>query len=257
MVADAARERGSYVVAVAHQGETDPALTKSVDKIIWIKLGQLGKLINAFKKNSIVKATMAGTITKRRMFDNISPDIKGLALISKMAIFHDDRILRAVAEELAGHGIEIVSSTIYLPELVTPTGNLTRKKPGKADREDIRIGWMIAKELGRMDVGQCVVIKKRTVLALEAIDGTNETILRGGRLAGEKAVVIKVSKPSQDLRFDVPSVGIETLKVMHEVKASILALEAGKTLMFEKDQMIEFADNHKICIVAIENIEKF
>jgi DUF1009 family protein len=257
MVAAAAREKGSYVVAVAHQGETDPALAKSVDKIIWIKLGQLGKLISALKNNSIGKAVMAGTITKRRMFNDISPDIKGLALISKMAIFHDDGILRAVAEELAGQGIEIISSTIYLPELVTPSGNFTRKKPGKADREDIRIGWKIAKELGRVDVGQCIVIREKAVLALEAIDGTNETILRGGRLAGENAVVVKVSKPSQDLRFDVPSVGIETLKVMSEVKASVLALEAGKTLMFKKDKMIEYADKHAICIVAIENIEKF
>ncbi|MBN2060645.1 MAG: UDP-2,3-diacylglucosamine diphosphatase LpxI [Deltaproteobacteria bacterium] len=257
MVADAARKRGFCVIAVAHHGETDPALAERVDKIIWIKLGQLGKLIKALKSNNVSRALMAGTIKKRRMFTNVSPDIKGLALISKMAIFHDDRILRALAEELALQGIEIVSSTIYLPELMTPQGCLTRRKPGKADKEDIRLGWKIAKELGEMDVGQCVVMRRRTVLALEAIDGTNETILRGGRLAGEKAVVIKVSKPFQDMRFDLPSVGLETLKVMSEVKASVLALEAGKTLMFEKNQMIDYADNHSISIVSIEDIDNF
>lgn len=257
MVADAAREKGYHVVAVAHEGETDPALADKVDKIIWIKLGQLGKLIRALKNNGVRRALMAGTIAKPKMFGNVRPDIKGMLLISKMAIFHDDGILRAVAEELAGQGIEIVSSTIYLPELVTAAGYLTRKRPGKYEREDIRMGWKIAKALGGMDIGQCVVLRRRTVLALEAIDGTDETILRGGRLAGEKAVVVKVSKPSQDLRFDLPSVGLGTLKAMSEVKASVLALEAGKTLMFEKKQMIEYADNNAISIVSIENIENF
>jgi DUF1009 family protein len=213
MVADAVKKKGLRMVAVAHHGETDPSLSEKADEIVWIKLGQLGHLIKALKKRGIHNAIMAGTITKKRMFENIRPDLKGLTLMSKLAVFHDDDILRAVAKELAREDIEIVSSTYYLPDLLAPTGCLTRKRPSKSEKEDIDFGWKVAKELGRLDIGQCVVVRKKTILALEAIDGTDETILRGGRLGRESAVVIKVSKPNQDLRFDVPTVGIETLKL--------------------------------------------
>ena len=250
MVANAARKQGFHIVAVAHQGDTDSALADNVDKIIWIKLGELGKLINCFKKNCVRKALMAGTITKRRMFEKVRPDLKGLALMSKIAIFHDDGILRAVADELAKEGIEIVSATDYLPELLAPQGCLTKKRPGKEEKSDIEFGWKVAKELGRLDIGQCVVLRNKTVLALEAIDGTNETIIRGGRIAGEKAVVVKVSKPHQDLRFDMPSVGLDTVKVMSQVKASVLAVEAGKTLIFDRPEMIEYAEEVGISVVS-------
>jgi hypothetical protein len=250
MVSEAARKIDFRVVAVAVNGETEPSLSDKVDEIVWIKLGQLGQLIKAFKKEGVQKALMAGTITKRRMFENIRPDLKGLTVMSKLAIFHDDDILRAVAAELAREGIEIVSSTTYLPELIAPLGSLTRRRPNKTENEDIYFGWEVAKELGRMDVGQCVVVRSKTVLALEAIDGTDETILRGGRLAKKNAVVVKVSKPNQDLRFDVPSVGLNTVRVMSEVKASALAVEAGKTLIFEKSEMIKYADRAGIAIIS-------
>ena len=250
MVAEAARKINFHVVAVAVSGETEPLLSNKVDEIVWIKLGQLGQLIKAFKKEGVQKALMAGTITKKRMFENIRPDLKGLTVMSKLAIFHDDDILRAVAEELAREGIEIVSSTTYLPELIAPPGSLTKRRPSKTENEDINFGWEVAKELGRLDIGQCVVVRSKTVLALEAIDGTNETILRGGRLAKKNAVVVKVSKPNQDLRFDVPSVGLETVRVMSQVKASALAVEAGKTLMFEKSEMIKYADSAGIAIIS-------
>ena len=250
MVAEAARKIDFRVVAVAVSGETEPTLSEKVDEIVWIKLGQLGQLIKAFKKEGAQKALMAGTITKRRMFENIRPDLKGLTVMSKLAIFHDDDILRAVAAELAREGIEIVSSTTYLPELIAPRGSLTKRRPNKAENEDIYFGWGVAKELGRLDIGQCVVVRSKTVLALEAIDGTDETILRGGRLAKKNAVVVKVSKPNQDLRFDVPSVGLNTVRVMSEVKASALAVEAGKTLMFEKSEMIKYADRAGIAIIS-------
>lgn len=250
MAAESAREQGLRVVAVAHHGETDPSLADNVDTISWIKLGQLGKLISVFKKNQVTKALMAGTITKSNMFSKARPDLKGLAFISKLAILHDDRILRGVADELAKEGIEIVSATQYLPQLLAPSGCLTVKKPGKKEETDIKFGWEIAKELGRLDAGQCVVVRDKTVLALEAIDGTNETIKRGGKLAEKNAVVVKVSKPNQDLRFDIPSVGVETIKVMSGVRASVLAVEAGKTLMFDKSEMIEYANKAGISIVS-------
>jgi DUF1009 family protein len=252
IAADAARRRGVRVVAVAHLGETDPTLSDRVDEIVWIKLGQLGHLIKTLKKQGVRKALLAGTITKKKMFENIRPDLKGLTLMSRLAVFHDDDILRAVADELAKEGIEIVSSILYLPDLVAQPGCLTRKKPSRAEQEDIRFGWKVAKELGRLDIGQCVVVRRKTVLALEAMEGTNETILRGGSLGKEKAVVVKVSKPKQDLRFDVPAVGVDTVRTMARVKASVLAVEAAKTLIFDKIEMITYADESGISIIALE-----
>jgi DUF1009 family protein len=251
MVADAARERGFRVVAVAHEGETDPLLAEKVDELAWIKLGQLGHLIKALKKAGVTKTVMAGSINKKKMFENVRPDLRGLTLMSKLAIFHDDDILRAVAEELHQEGIDMVGSAEHLPELLAPRGNLTRRKPNREEREDVEFGWKIAKELGRLDIGQCVVVRKKSVLALEAIEGTNETILRGGRLAKENAVVVKVSKPNQDLRFDLPAVGPETIQVMAKVRATVLAIEAGKTLIFDKEEMISYADRLKIAVVSL------
>lgn len=251
MVADAARERGLRVVAVAHEGETDPLLAQKVDKLTWIRLGQLGHLIKALKKAGVTKTVMAGSINKKKMFENVRPDLRGLTLMSKLAIFHDDDILRAVAAELHKEGIDMVSSAEHLPELLAPRGNLTHRKPNREEREDVEFGWKIAKELGRLDVGQCVVVRKKTVLALEAIEGTNETILRGGELAKENAVVVKVSKPNQDLRFDVPAVGPETIQAMSKVRASVLAIEAGKTLIFDKDEMISYANRLRIAVLSL------
>ncbi len=249
MVADSIRKQGHRVLAVAHREETDPKLAKKVDQIVWIRLGQLGQLIKALKKNGVQKALMAGTISKRLMF-KVKPDLKGLTLMSKLAIFHDDSILRSLAKELEKEGIYIVSATAYIPELLSPPGCLTKRKPTKKEKEDIEFGWRIAKELGKLDIGQCVVVRRGTVLALEAMEGTDETILRGGKLAREKAVVVKVSKPNQDLRFDIPSVGLNTVESMAKVKASVLALEAGKTLMFDKPEMIELANRSGIAILS-------
>ena len=249
MVAESIRKQGHRVVAVAHREETDPGLEKKVDQMVWIRLGQLGQLIKALKKHGVQKALLAGTITKRLMF-KIKPDLKGLTLMSKLAIFHDDGILRSLAKELEKEGIYIVSAAAYIPELLSPPGCLTKKKPTKKEKEDIAFGWRIAKELGKLDIGQCVVVRRGTVLALEAMEGTEETILRGGKLAREKAVVVKVSKPNQDLRFDIPSVGLRTVETMANVKASVLALEAGKTLIFDKSEMIRLANSSGIVIVS-------
>jgi len=253
LVAEAVKKQGRRVVAVAHYDETDPALSERVDDIVWVKLGQLGQLIKAFKQRGVSEALMAGTITKKRMFENIRPDLKGLAIMSKLAFFHDDDILRAVSQELDGEGIRIVGSTRFLPELIAPEGCLTIRRPNKSEKEDIRFGWKMAKALGELDIGQCVVVRKRTVLALEAIDGTDATILRGGLLAREKAVVVKVSKPNQDLRFDVPSVGLETVRTLARVKGAVLAVEAENTLLFDKSQMITEANQNKIAIVCLRS----
>lgn len=251
LIAEAAKKEGMRVMAVAHHDETDPKLSDRVDDIVWIKLGQLGQLIKAFKTRDVTEALMAGTITKKRMFENIRPDLKGLTIMSKLAFFHDDDILRAVSKELAREGVTIISSTQFLPELIAPEGCLTARRPNRAEKEDIRFGWKMAKALGRLDIGQCVVVRKKTVLAVEAIDGTDATILRGGRLAQEKAVVVKVSKPGQDIRFDVPCVGLETIRTLSRVNGAVLAVEAGNTLLFDKAEMIAEADMNHIAIVSL------
>lgn len=251
LIAEAARKHGRRVVAVAHLDETDPRLTERVDDIVWIKLGQLGRLIKAFRSRDVREALMAGTITKKKMFDNIRPDFKGLAIMSRLAFFHDDDILRAVASELDREGVAIVSSTRFLPELIAPEGCLTARRPSRAEMDDIRFGWKMAKSLGQMDIGQCVVVRKRTVLAVEAIEGTDAAILRGGELAREKAVVVKVSKPNQDLRFDAPSVGLGTIRTLSRVKGAVLAVEAGKTLLFDKETMIAEADKNRIAVISL------
>ena len=250
MLAEAARRKDIRVVAVAHVGETDEALADSVDSLIWVKLGQLGKVINALKREGVMHALMAGTITKKKMFTNVMPDLKALSLMGSLAVFHDDDILRTVAGVFSREGIEIVSATAMLPELLAPEGVLTRRKPDRAEQRDVEFGWGVVKEIGRLDIGQCVVVRRRTVLAVEAIEGTDEAIRRGGRLAGEKAVVVKASKPQQDLRFDVPTVGLQTIITMKEVGASVLAIEAGKTLIFDRERMTHFAESANIAVVS-------
>lgn len=251
LVAEAARRRGCFTVAVAHEGETDTALEGHVDELVWIKLGQFGRLIRAFRSRGVTRVMMAGTIAKRRMFSRLRPDLKGLAVMTRMAVFHDDGILRNVSREMEREGIMVIPSTHFLPELMAPPGVLTRRKPKKQEMSDIGFGWRMAKELGRLDIGQCVVVRSRTVIALEAMEGTDETIRRGGLIAREKAVVVKVSKPTQDLRFDVPAVGPVTIRVMKEVKASVLAVEAGRTLVFEMPEMVRLADEAGIAVVSL------
>jgi hypothetical protein len=252
LVAEAARRQGYRTFAVAHGGETDPFLAEVVDGVVWVRLGQLGRVIQALKAGGVQKVLMAGTIAKRRMFGRVRPDLKGLALMSKMAVFHDDGILKAVSRELEKAGMRVISSTEFLPELTAPEGVLTARRPSRQEMEDVRFGWTMAKELGRLDIGQCVVVRRKTVLAVEAMEGTDEAIRRGGGLAREKAVVVKVSKPGQDLRFDVPSVGSGTVEVMAGAGASVLAVEAGRTLIFDREAMIGRADEAGISVVSLD-----
>jgi len=249
--AQSAQKQGFEVVAAAHRGETDPALERLVSSLQWVSVGQLSKIIRFFKKAGVARAVMAGGITKGRLFTHLRPDLRALKLLSRMKHVGDDGILRGVAAELEGEGIVIVSPTLYLPELVVPCGVLSRRQPTAAEMRDIQFGCTIAREIGRLDIGQCVVVRRQAVLAVEAIDGTDDTIRRGGLLAGEKAVVVKLSKPNQDLRFDVPAVGLGTIEVMQEVKASVLALEAGKTLMFDREAMLQLADQSKIAVIGL------
>jgi DUF1009 family protein len=252
LFAKAAHSQGLKVYAAAHQGETDEALVDHVERLQWVKLGQLGKIISFFKQEGVKKTVFIGSITKTNIFRDVRPDLKGLELWNKINIKQDDAILRAVADRLEKDGIEVVASTGYVPELLFPKGILTKNKPTKDQMVDIIYGWEIARSLGNLDIGQCVVVRNQTVLAVEAIEGTDATILRGGTLGKEKAVVVKLRKPKQDLRFDLPAIGMKTIDSMKEVKASVLAVEAEYALFFDRDAVIQAADNAGIVIVGVE-----
>jgi DUF1009 family protein len=248
LFAQAAKDQGFQIVAVAHRGETDPALADLVHQIHWIHVGQLGKIIRIFQTAGVRRAVMAGGISRGRLFREFRPDLRALGVIRRAGAGKDDQILRAVAAELEQEGITMVPSTIFLEDLLAAPGPLSRRVPTSEELQDIDFGFQIAKEIGRLDLGQCVVVRRQVVVALEAIEGTDETIRRGGRLAGPGVVVVKVSKPHQDLRFDVPAVGRDTIRVMTEVKAAVLALEAGKTLIFDRAQMLQEADQARIAV---------
>jgi hypothetical protein len=253
--AKAARAKGFSIYAVAHQNETDPLLEEHVDEIRWIYLGQIKKLINFFKSNQVTEAVMMGTIAKAKLFKDLRPDTKAISLIAGMRHTLDDGILRSLAGMLEKEGITIRSSTFLLPNLLAEKGCWTKRKPSRAEKRDITLGWEIAKGIGRLDIGQCVVVEGGSILAVEAIDGTDATIMRGGKLGSGKSAVVKVCKPDQDLRFDIPAIGLETIKTMHLAGANMLVIEAGKAVVFEKEEMIVLADKWKMSIIAMEKPE--
>lgn len=252
LFAEAAQAAGVEVVAVAHEGETPPELADRVPALTWVHVGELGKIIATFQAAGVTQAVMAGGIYKVGALTNIRPDARGMAFIGTLPNLNDDVILRGVARELEAEGIEIVESTRFLPALVPEVGTLTRAEPDADQWKDIRLGVAAAKAIGRWDIGQSVVVKRGTVIAVEGAEGTNATIRRAGELAGDGGVVVKVSKPQQDLRFDVPAVGPDTVTVLHEAGARVLAVEAGKTLLIERPTFVEQADKHDLAVVAVD-----
>lgn len=253
--ADNARKLGYHVSAVAHEGETEPELAGHVDRIHWIKIGQISKLIKAFKEDKVHQAVMLGGIKKTHVFTTVRPDFRTLAMATRLALWKDDDILREFAKELEREGIAICESTFGLEGILVEEGTLTARAPSEKEWDDIRYGWEVAHDIGRLDIGQCVVIKDRVVVAVEAVEGTDGAIKRGGDLAKEGAVVVKRSKPQQDLRFDLPAVGPRTIEVMASVKASVLAIEAGRTILLDREIMLEKARSARIAIVGIASLK--
>jgi hypothetical protein len=247
-----AAQKGFRVFAVGYHGETDPSLSESVELLEIIHIGQIKRLIRFFKSHLISEAVMIGAIKKPSSIRYIRPDLKAVSLLASMRHdTHDDRILRAFAKILEEEGIRIQPSTFLIPELLAQAGCWTKRKPAKEELPDIDLGWQMAKEIGRLDIGQCVVVSNGTVMAVEAIDGTDSTIRRGGQLSKGRAVVVKVCKPNQDFRFDVPAVGAQTIRTMQESGAKVLVIEAGKSLVYDKEEMIRQADAWGIAIVAL------
>jgi len=249
--AAAARAAGVEVVAVAHRGETPEEIGTYADELTWVRVGELGKIIRVLKRAGVRRAVMAGGIRKPRHLADMRPDFRGAAFLAKTRSLKDDVLLRGIAAELERDGITVVESTLFCGALVPRAGTLTRATPRAKEWEDVRFGFRVAKDIGRWDIGQSVVVKGGTVLAVEGIEGTDEAIRRGGLLGRGGIVVVKVSKPTQDLRFDVPAVGPTTIDVLREVGGRVLALEADRTLMLDREAMIAAADAADIAIVAL------
>lgn len=255
LFAKAARKAGRRIVLIAHKGETDEKVIEFTDSVKWVKLGQLGKIIAHFKKEGVEETVFLGTITKTKIFRDILPDLKGLSVWNKIDKRHDDAILRAIGDVLEKEGITVVESTKYLDHLLFPQGVLTKTKPNKKQKKDIEFAWYNARAIGELDIGQCIVVRDKMVVAVEAIEGTDAAILRGGALAKDNAVVVKVRKPGQDFRFDLPATGLKTIKTMSKVGASVLAVEAGQSLIFDRDEMVEMANEAGIVVVGVREDE--
>ena len=234
LVAQAARRAGRRIVAVAVREEASPDLAAEVDEFHWVGLGHLGRCIALLQAANVQEAVMAGQVKHRQLFSGIVPDFKLLGVLGRLITRNTDSIIGAVAETLAEAGIRLVASTSLLSEEMAREGAMTSRRPSGSEQKDIAYGERIARALAGLDLGQAVAVKEQAAVALEAMEGTDEVIRRAGRLAGAGVAVVKVSKPSQDMRFDVPVVGLGTLAAMDAAGARVLAIDSGRTLVIER-----------------------
>ncbi len=250
-MARAARAAGvAKLVVAAFQNETDPALTSLVDSIEWMRVGQLGKMLGFLEKSGASHAVMSGQIHPKNLFD-LRPDIKALVVLARLKQRNAESIFGAIADEMKAVGVELLPATTYMEQHLAPAGLIAGPKLKPRDEDDLRYGFHIAKESSRLDIGQTVVVKNGTVLAVEAFEGTNAAIARGGELGRKDALMIKVSKPNQDFRFDVPVIGPLTLEAARAAKLRAIGVEAGKTLLLEREKLTALADQHRISIFGI------
>lgn len=253
--ARAASRHGVSVVAIGLKKETSPELENYVDEIHWTGLAKLGKWIKIFKNAGVEHAVMCGGVEKSKMYPDITrylPDLRSMKVWYENARSRADHtLLEAVVREFKQEGIAIESSVLYCPDLLAEEGTLTKLEPSDEQWEDIRFGWSLAKQIARMQIGQTIVVKDKAVIAVEGMDGTDATIKRGGRIAGEGTVVIKVAKENHDPRFDIPCIGPETVDVLSEAGAAVLAVAAGNTIVLNDDATTARAEKAGVVITAV------
>jgi DUF1009 family protein len=263
VVAEALKQQGYSVYCVGLKDHTDPVLRQLCDDYQDVGMGKLGAAIRFFRRRGVTAATMAGKIHKVRLFEPMFilrhfPDWRGLRafyphFFSGKKDRKDDTLLGAIVAAFADDGIVFIPATDFAPELLVKFGTLTRRRLSRAEQRDIQFGWQIAKEIGRLDIGQSVVIKHQAVMAIEAVEGTDQCIRRAGQLCRSGGfTVVKVAKPQQDMRFDVPTIGLGTLQTLAESGGRVLAVEAGKTILIDEPEVIEFANRHNLTVVAID-----
>ena len=253
LVLEGARSQGIDMAVIALREEASPELERVATRLHWVSLGELGKALELLHQEGVNKAVMAGQVKHNQIFSSIRPDWKLAKLLFSLAVKNTDALIGAVAQVLEAEGIELVDSTAFLRPLVPEPGVLTRRTPDGSEAADIAYGRGIARRIAGLDLGQTVVVRDRACVAIEAMEGTDETIERAARLAGgARLVVVKVSKPQQDMRFDVPVVGLPTVEVMKRSHATALAVDAGRTLLFDRARLIDAADAAGIAIQAFE-----
>jgi UDP-2,3-diacylglucosamine hydrolase len=251
LVLEGARSQGIDMAVIALKEEASPELEKLSKRLHWVSLGELSKTIDLMHQEGVKQAVMAGQVKHNKIFSAIRPDWKLAKLLFSLPRKNTDALIGAVARVLEEEGIRLVDSTLFLKPLVPDAGVLTRRAPNEHEAEDMAYGLGVARQIASMDIGQTVVIADRACVAVEAMEGTDETIARAARIAGGKPlVVVKVSKPGQDMRFDVPVVGLPTIEQMRGAGATALAVDAGQTLLFDRARLIEFADGAGIAIQA-------
>lgn len=254
LLARQARAMGvSRLVAVAFEGETDPALAKLVDDIVWLRVGQLGKMIAAFTDRGVKQCVMAGQIAPKNLFD-LRPDLRAVALLLRLKEKNAHTIFGGIAEELKKDGVELISAVPWLQPLMAGPGFHLGKPLSEEETADVRFGFRLAKEVSRLEIGQTVVVKRGTVLAVEGFEGTDKALARGGELAGKDggAVAVKVAKEQHDLRFDIPCVGPRTLEACAGSGVRVLAFESGRTLLLEQEAMEKLARQHGLSLLTVQ-----
>lgn len=254
MILEGARERNVEIVVAAIKEETSPEVETLASQIEWISVGQLGKLLNFFKRENVTHAIMAGQVKHHQIFRlNALPDLRMVKLLAKLATKNTDSLLGAVAAELANENITLVDSTTFLDRFLATAGSMTKRDLTKDERADVEFGLGIASEIARLDLGQTIAVKDKAVVAVEAMEGTDAVIKRAGDITrGRPFVVVKVAKPNQDMRFDVPVIGLPTIEVMKQAGATAIHVTAKKTLLFDKDELLKLADKSRIAIFSSE-----
>lgn len=252
-MARAARAGGvRRITVVAFRNETDPALASLVDEIEWMRVGQLGRMLGFLEKSGARHAVMSGQIHPKNLFD-LRPDLKALLLLGKLRERNAESIFGVIAAEMAAIGVELLPATTYMEEFLASAGLIAGPKLGRRETTDVEFGFRIAKETSRLDIGQTVVVKGGTVLAVEAFEGTNAAIARGGELGRKDAVMVKVSKPKQDFRFDIPVIGPLTLEAARQARVRVIGIEAGRTLLLERDKLLALAAEHRISVFGLSS----
>lgn len=250
LVIDGAKRQGVELSVVAIKEETDPAIESETSEVTWVGIGQLGKMLSTFKKSGVTKAVMAGQVKHVQIFSGSIPDVRMVKMLWNLPRRNTDALIGGVADELAKEGIELIDSTHFIKDQLATDGILTKRKPSDEEIQNINYGLHIAHEIARLDLGQTIVVRAKACVAIEAMEGTDATIGRAGELANGKLTVVKVAKPHQDMRFDVPVVGVPTVEAMIGAGATCLSVTSGKTLIFDREEMLALADKHKIAIVG-------
>lgn len=252
LVLEGASKAGESLAVVAIKEETDKRIEQIASPFAWVGIGQLGKMISFFKDAGVSKVMMAGQVKHVQLFSGAVPDVRMLKMLWHLPKRNTDSLIGGIANELEKDGIELIDSTFFLQDHLAPKGILTKRKPSDIELENIEYGLHIAGEIARLDLGQTIVVRAKACVAIEAMEGTDATIQRAGNLANGKLTVIKVAKPNQDMRFDVPVIGPPTIKTMVEAGATCISVTAGKTLIINKDEMLAEADKNKIAIIGSE-----